>query len=149
MSKLLSDPIDHGEPIGANELGGKSTILPVRYDQFTPYAFRAVANTIRYGGEKYGYNNHLLISPYDHINHSIGHIFGSNLDQPSGFLETGDINDLIHYTCRANMALENYHNILVGIGPDKVAAMIKKDPNFLKNKTIGEIYQALRASNKK
>lgn len=70
--------------IVTNEHGGKQSKLRYRFDLIDPVAIFKLAEVLHQGEQKYGRDNWRKISPEEHINHAITHLYaylaGDNQD---------------------------------------------------------------------
>ena len=93
-------------PVETNANGGKQSMTPYAFHFLPPKAMFAVAEVAKYGAEKYGETlqsrNYKKISPEEHVNHAIQHLFA--------YL-AGDTSDdhLSHAILRAMFAYEVEH----------------------------------------
>lgn len=87
------------EPVLTNELGGKQSQVPYRFDLVDPLAMFAMCKVLDEGFRKYGNDeNWRRITVQDHLNHMLAHAYA--------YL-AGDTSDdhLSHMACRAMFAL--------------------------------------------
>jgi hypothetical protein len=62
-------------PMVVNEHGGKQSKVEYAFDQLDPLAMFQLAGIIQKGAEKYGRDNWKRITPEEHLNHALQHIF--------------------------------------------------------------------------
>lgn len=82
-----------------NELGGKQSKIPYRFDLFDAKAMFEVAKVLKEGFDKYGSDENWRAIPVnEHLNHLLAHVYA---------YQAGDISDehLSHAMCRAMFAL--------------------------------------------
>jgi len=67
------------QPVEENELGGKQSSSPYAFHLLPISSLFAAAETAKYGADKYGESfdnrNYTKISPEEHINHAITHLY--------------------------------------------------------------------------
>ncbi len=62
-------------PIGENEQGGKSTVLPVRLDLIPTDALFDIGGVFDHGAKKYEKDNWKKVPVEEHLNHALVHIY--------------------------------------------------------------------------
>ncbi len=62
-------------PMVVNEHGGKQSKVEYAFDQLDPQAMFQLAGILQKGAEKYGRDNWKRITPEEHLNHALQHIF--------------------------------------------------------------------------
>ena len=88
--------------IETNELGGKQSKSPYRFDLIDAPAIFDLAERLAYGAERYEDNNWRKIPERDHLNHALVHIFAHlGGDEQDKHLEAA--------FCRLMMALAIIH----------------------------------------
>ena len=93
-------------PIETNAMGGKQSATPYAFHMLPPNAVFATAQVAKQGAEKYGETpwnrNYKRISPEDHVNHAVQHLFA--------YLAGDESDDhLSHAILRAMFAYEVDH----------------------------------------
>jgi hypothetical protein len=93
-------------PTEINETGGRQSSTPYAFHFLPPHALFAAAEVAKYGAEKYGETllnrNYKRISPEEHVNHAIQHLFA--------YLAGDESDDhLSHAILRAMFAYEVDH----------------------------------------
>jgi len=85
-------------PMSVNEIGGKQSASPYRFDLLDGPAMFQLAGILSQGAQKYGDENWRLIPARDHVNHCLQHLFA---------WLSGDKQDdhLGHALCRALFAV--------------------------------------------
>ena len=98
-SKMKELGLGKDAPMVTNERGGKQSELNYRMDLVPPLALLNVAKVLKEGANKYDELNWKNITPNDHINHALCHLFA---------LLAGDATDehLAHAVCRLLFALD-------------------------------------------
>lgn len=86
-----------------NELGGKHSYVPERYDLVDGRAMKVLAGVLGTGARKYAVDNWRLIPVADHVNHALAHLY-AHLDTERR-MESGGEDDLGHALCRLLFAV--------------------------------------------
>lgn len=73
--KTLIRGVGKDAPLDVNEHGGKQSKMEYDFTQLDPRAMFQLAGILKYGSDKYGRDNWKRITPEEHLNHALQHIF--------------------------------------------------------------------------
>lgn len=75
MNEVQIAGVGPDAPTEVNEHGGKQSKMEYAFDQLDPLAMFDLSGILQKGSEKYGRNNWKKITPEEHVNHALQHIF--------------------------------------------------------------------------